>query len=83
MQSDDKVSVICMSFNEFPVSPRREGQSCPVVALVRGERWDIDEMYGRTSVVRTPRVGFLLVRLNFVFMLHSPSTDILHLLSRS
>jgi hypothetical protein len=83
MQSDEKVSVVCLDLKHSPVSPRKKGCSWPVAALVCGERWGIDGMYGRTSVVRTPQVGFLLIGLRFVFMLRSLSTDILDLESRS
>lgn len=66
-----------MSFKKFPVFLRKKGRSYPIVALACGERWGVDEMYGRTSVVRTPRVGVLLIGLGSVLALQSRSTDIL------
>lgn len=39
---------------------------CPIVALVCGERrWGVDEMHGRTAVVRTPQVGFSVIEVEF------------------
>lgn len=63
--------------------PARQDDIRPIILLAHGESWGIDECCGRTSVVRTPRVNFMLSGQDFVPAFNSSSVDVSITISRS